>query len=169
MLCVAAARSQPDGALAPPVAEEPPLSLPPDEEDFSELFSDSLAEVPPEAPLSEDFSEDSPLLPPEDSSLPPLEFDPPLEPVEVFAVVAVVEVEVEVVSVASRSAEVSFGGVTSGVLLGTGSDTLLPPQALNPRARSRRAPAASAVVRRERPRRLTRRVAPSADRRSGSR
>ncbi|HVA18618.1 MAG TPA: hypothetical protein VMU55_00415 [Solirubrobacteraceae bacterium] len=51
-----------------------------------------------------------------------------------MAVVAVeVEVvDVEVVSVASFSADVSFGGVMSGVLLGVTSETLLPPHELRP-------------------------------------
>jgi hypothetical protein len=153
---------QPEGALAPPVAEDPPLSLPPDEDDFSdEAFSlDSPAEVPPEASLSPDeLSLDSP-----PSSL--LE----VEPVPVVEVVAVAVVDVEVVSVASFSADVSFGGVISGVLLGVTSDTLVPPHALTPsEARSIRALAASAIRRERCGGRLTRRAGPSAGCRLSSR
>jgi hypothetical protein len=91
-------------------------------------FSFSPAEVPPPAALDppEDSLEDSPpvsllLDPPEDS-----EEDPspvaPVAPVELVEVV-----EVEVVWTAAFSAEVSVGGVMSGVLLGVTSETLLPP------------------------------------------
>ncbi len=51
-----------------------------------------------------------------------------------------VEVEVEVVCAAAFSALVSFGGVISGVLFGTGSEALLPP----PQAPSVAAPSSSA-------------------------
>lgn len=147
------------------MAEDPPLSLPPEEADFSEeAFSDSPADVPPAAPLSleEELSLDSP-----PSSV--LEDDPvPLVPVVPVAVVAVVEVEV--VSVASFSAEVSLGGVISGVLLGVASDTLVPPHAVTPsEARSIRALAASAVRRERCLARFTRRADPSGECRLGSR
>lgn len=152
------------GALAPPVADDPPLSLPP-EADFSDVaFSDSLADVPPAAPLSPDDPElslDSPL------PSPLLDDDPePLDPVVPVAAV----VEVDVVSVASFSAEVSFGGVISGVLLGVASDTLVPPHELTPTpASSIRALAASARKRERRDSRLTRRADPSGESRLGSR
>lgn len=147
------------GALAPPVASEPPVSLPP-EDDFSDVFSDSPADVPPELSLdSEDPSLDSP---------PPVELVFSSLPADVFAAVEVVEVAV--VSAASFSAEVSLGGVISGVLLGMASETLDPPQADRPiAAKSSTAPAASAAIERERSARLTRRAGPSADRRWGSR
>lgn len=146
------------------MAEDPPLSLPPDEDDFSdEAFSDSPADVPPEASLSPDeLSLDSP---------PPsaLEDDPvPLVPVVPVAAFAVVDVEV--VSVASFSAEESLGGVISGVLLGVASDTLVPPHAVTPSdARSIRALAASATRRERCVARFTRRADPSGECRLGSR
>ena len=146
------------------MAEDPPLSLPPEDDDFSEdAFSDSPADVPPEASLSHDeLSLDSP------PSL-VLEDDPvPLVPVVPVAAVAVVDVDV--VSVASFSAEVSFGGVISGVLLGVTSDTLVLPQALIPsEARSIRALAASAIKRERCGARFTRRAGPSGESRLGSR
>jgi hypothetical protein len=144
------------------VADDPPLSLPPEADDFSDAFSDSPAEVPPEASLSPDeLSLDSP-----PSSV--LEDDPvPVGPV-VPAAVAVVDVEV--VSVASFSAELSLGGVISGVLLGVASDTLVPPHALTPsEATSIKALAASAIRRGRCGARLTRRVDPSGERRLGNR
>jgi hypothetical protein len=54
------------------------------------------------------------------------------EPSLPWALDFVVEV-VEVDLLAWRSAEVSFGGVISGVLLGAVLDTLLPPHAARPR------------------------------------
>lgn len=157
-----AGEDQPEGALAPPVAEDdPPVSLPPDA--FSGVFSDSLADVPPAALSSDGFSDSS--LPPEE----PEDSSSPLPPPLFVAFVVVDVVDVEVVSVASCSADVSFGGVISGVLFGTWSDTLVPPQALSPKARIKAALAASAAVRRERARGLTRRVGPSAGRRWDSR
>ena len=48
------------------------------------------------------------------------------------AVAVVAVVEVEVVSAASFSAEVSLGGVMSGAVFGVTSETLLPPHALRP-------------------------------------
>jgi hypothetical protein len=59
--------------------------------------------------------------------------------------------DVEVDLLAWRSAEVSFGGVISGVLLGTVFDTLLPPQAARPRGLTHSiAASASAAARGER-------------------
>ena len=87
-----------------------------------------------------------------DSSLAPLELPPlvgssvaSLPPdsfagLSVFDVLVVEVVEVEVVCAAAFSALVSFGGVISGVLLGTASDALLPP----PQAPSVAAPSSSA-------------------------
>jgi len=60
----------------------------------------------------------------------------------VVALLAVVEVEV--FCAAAASALVFVGGVISGVLLGTASETLLPPQALNVSPHSSAAHAASA-------------------------
>jgi hypothetical protein len=71
------------------------------------------------------------------------------EPSPVGAFDAVEVVEVEVVSLASFSAEVLFGGVISGVLFGTASETDVPPQELRPTPieRRTRAPALSAIRR----------------------
>jgi hypothetical protein len=94
------------------------------------------------------------LLSPEELSLSPSDSLPPVVLVEdsplagVVAVVAVVEVEV--VSVASFSAEVSVGGVISGVLLGVASDTLVPPQAARPRLESSMRALAASAMKRER-------------------
>ena len=141
------------------MASEPPVSLPP-EDDFSDVFSDSLADVPPELSLDSD----DPSL----DSLPPVELVFSSLPVDVFAAVEVVDVAV--VSAASFSAEVSFGGVISGVLFGVASETLEPPQDDRPiPARSSTALAASAAIERGRSARLTRRAGPSADRKWGSR
>jgi hypothetical protein len=88
-----------------------------------------LAAPPPEVPPAEPPPEDaSPPLAPEDSvpfslSVPELEEEPAASVVEVFAAV----VDVDVVWVDSCSAEVLFGGVMSGVVLGVASDTLAPP------------------------------------------
>ena len=60
-------------------------------------------------------------------------------------VVLVDVVDVDVVCAAADSALVFVGGVISGVLLGTASDTLLPPQALTPNPPSNAATAASAT------------------------
>jgi hypothetical protein len=103
--------------------EEEPLSLPP----AGEL--PPLADSPPEVPLEEPPPEDaSPPLALEDSvpfslSVPELEEEPACSAVEVLADL----VDVDVVWVDSCSAEVLFGGVMSGVLLGVTSDTLAPP------------------------------------------
>jgi hypothetical protein len=110
------------------------------DKDFSGVFSDVAfsedsppAEVPPAAPLPE---EADPLFSSEDPS--PLDSPPPVvldeDPSPVVGVVdALVVVDVEVVSVASFSAEVLFGGVISGVLFGVTSETLLPPHELIPK------------------------------------
>jgi hypothetical protein len=65
-----------------------------------------------------------------DSSPPSLELSPfeELSPLVLVDLVAVVDVEV--VCTAAFSALVSDGGVISGVLLGTASETLLLPQAV---------------------------------------
>ena len=60
-------------------------------------------------------------------------------------VVLVDVVAVEVFWAAAVSALVSVGGVISGVLLGTASETLLPPQALSATPHSSAAHAASAA------------------------
>ncbi len=134
---------------------------------FSEAaFSDSPAEVPPAALLSEDSELSSEPVPPDS----PLEPDDSSLPVLVGVVELVDVVDVEVVSVASFSAEVSLGGVISGVLLGTASETLLPPQAESPRPQRRiRALAPSAIRRLRRGAPLTRPRGPCAGRRSDSR
>ncbi len=67
------------------------------------------------------------------------------EPSLALLVVFVAVVEVDVVCTAAASALVLVGGVTSGVLLGTASDTLAPPQALNASPHSSVAHAASAA------------------------
>ena len=96
---------------------------------FSEdAFSDSPADVPPAAPLSEELELSSEPVPPDS----PVELEDSSLPVVVGVVEVVAVVDVEVVSVASFSAEVSFGGVISGVLLGSASETALPPQAVKP-------------------------------------
>lgn len=88
--------------------------------------------------------------------------------VGVVDVVAVVDVEV--VSVASFSADVSFGGVTSGVLFGVASETLVPPQEERPTPERRMsALAASATVRERDAVTLTCRADPSAGRKWGNR
>jgi hypothetical protein len=153
------------GALAPPL--EPTLP-----EDFSgsvfslEAFSeDSPAEVPPAAPLSEEPDVSSELSPVSLPSVEPVDSSPA---VDLAAVVAVVDVEV--VSVASFSAAVSFGGVISGVLLAVTSETLLPPHELRPKPeRSISALAASASERERCGAMLTRRAGPSGARRWDSR
>jgi hypothetical protein len=146
------------GALAPPLAPTPEV--------FSEAFSDvafSLAtfsdsppaEVPPAALSEEPELPSSEELSPLDS-LPPVV--PDVEPSPVVGLVEVVAVvEVEVVSVASFSAAVLFGGMISGVLLGVASETLLPPHELRPApASTSRALAASAIRRARRETWLTR-------------
>ena len=89
------------------------------------------------------------LAPLEDSSPPsllvvsePLEPSLELSPVVVVDCFAAVEVvEVEVVWAAAFSMLVSVGGMMSGVLLGTASDTLVPPQppSASPPSRATRA------------------------------
>jgi hypothetical protein len=101
-------------------------------------------------------------LDPEDGSLLSLAGVSPVDvEVSLVFVVFVEVVPVEVVCAAAASALVSVGGVSSGVLLGTVFEALLPPQALNARPQSSAAQAASAT------RVLT--VAPYACRRWGSR
>jgi hypothetical protein len=64
----------------------------------------------------------------------------------VFAVdFVVVEVDVELVCADAASAVVFVGGVISGVLLGTASETLLPPHALSATPQSSTVNAASAT------------------------
>ncbi len=60
-------------------------------------------------------------------------------------VVLVLVVDVEVAFAAAASALVSVGGVISGVLFGTASETLVPPHALSVSPHSRTAHAASAA------------------------
>lgn len=84
----------------------------------------------------------------------------PVEDVSLALVVLAVVVEVEVVC-AAASALVLVGGVMSGVLLGTASETVLPPQAPSVTPQSSAAHAASAA------RALT--TVPCACRTSGSR
>jgi hypothetical protein len=84
----------------------------------------------------------------------------------VGAVEVVAVVEVEVVSAASFSAEVSFGGVISGVLFGVTSETLVPPQEASEKAEmSISALAASATMPEREVYLLTRRADPFAGRR----
>ena len=75
--------------------------------------------------------------------------------------VFLVDDEVDDAFAAACSALVFAGGVISGVLFGTGSETLLPPHALNPQAASSARHSASAG------RALT--AGPCACRRSGTR
>ncbi len=143
------------------------------DEVFSEVFSEAafsledfsadspLADVPPAALLGEPELLSPEELSPSDSLLAvELELSPVVGVVEVVAVV-----EVAVVSVASFSAEVSVGGVISGVLFGVTSDTLVPPHEERPKPeRSMRAPAASAMMRELGRCLLTCRAGPSAGR-----
>ncbi len=103
-------------------------------------FSFSAAAAPPELPALGDE------LDPEDGSLLSLAGVSPLEvELSLVFVVFVEVVPVEVVCAAAASALVSVGGVSSGVLLGTASETLVPPQALNAKPQSSAAHAASAT------------------------
>ena len=102
-------------------------------------FSFSPAEAPPEGL---DSLEPSPL---EDSPLPSLLGVSLEEPVPVVLVVLVAVVEVEVVCTAAFSALVSVGGVISGALLGTASETLLLPHA--PRLTASSAAQAASAIR----------------------
>ncbi len=109
---------------------EPAADSPPPFEAVSlaaDLFC-SPAAAPPEELAS---FEDAPLE--DDSLLPPLPAASPLEdepsPLVLLALVVLADlVEVEVVCTAA-SALVLVGGVMSGVLFGTASETLLPPHA----------------------------------------
>ncbi len=140
----AALRSPADsyGALAPPVGLAgvagsvafAPASL---EAGFS--FS---AAAPPEEPAVLGALELEEVSPPALEELsPPEEELSPLLPV-VFVVEVV---EVEVLCAAAASALVFVGGVISGVLLGTASETLAPPHALNATPHSSAAHAASSA------------------------
>jgi hypothetical protein len=123
----------PDSALPvagsePPVALEPPLELSPPVELDPPVLDDGSS-----APLLEL----SPSVPPEVGSLAlVLSSLVPSAVVEDLVVVAVVAVVL--VRVASLSAVVLLGGVISGVLRGTASETLLPPHAprTKPQARA---------------------------------
>jgi hypothetical protein len=102
-------------------------------------FSVSVAAAPPEVPSVLGA------LAPEDDSLLSLAGVSPEEVVLSLVLVLFVElVPVEVVCAAAASALVSVGGVSSGVLFGTASETLVPPQALNANPQSSAAHAASA-------------------------
>lgn len=121
----------PVGLLASPV---PVLA-------FSVVFSFSPAEVPPAGdPVAE-----PPALPAlvdsELASLPAASLEAPDAAVPADVLVDVVEVTTP----AAFSALVSVGGVSSGVLFGTASATLLPPQPVTPRPQSAAADAASAA------------------------
>lgn len=108
-------------------------------------FSASPAVAPPDAELlgvSLDGAEASPA----GSSEPADVEDSAL--LLVLAFVEDVVVEVEIVFAAAASALVFVGGVMSGVLEGTVSDTLVPPQALSARPHSSAAQAPSAPRRR---------------------
>ncbi|MCW3018005.1 MAG: hypothetical protein JWN10_313 [Solirubrobacterales bacterium] len=135
-----------DGAVGSPALELDSL-----EAGFS--FS---AAAPPELPSVLG------VLDPEDASPLSLAGVSPVEvELSVLFVLFVEVVPVEVVCTAAVSALVSVGGVSSGVLFGTASETLVPPQALNAKPQSSAAHAASAT------RALT--AAPYACRRWGSR
>jgi hypothetical protein len=156
-------------SLLPPVDSEPPVALdsslelselePPVADDDSEPLELSLS-VPPAADSS--LSLELSLL--SDS----------LSPVPVVEALVVAVVAVVLVRVASLSAVVLLGGVISGVLRGTASETLLPPHAAsaapqlktssraNNPARARAARVASSRVA------LTRPADPSAGHRLGS-
>ncbi len=85
-------------------------------------------------------------LDPEDGSLLSLAGVSPVElDVSLVLVVFVEVVPVEVFCAAAASALVSVGGVSSGVLLGTVSETLVPPQALSAEPQRSAAHAASAT------------------------
>jgi hypothetical protein len=126
----------PEAGSEPPVALEPPLELSPP----AELDPPVPDDVSPVAPL--ELSLLSLSAPPEvDSLVLALSSLVPSAVVEdlvgVVAVVAVV-----LVRVASLSAVVLLGGVISGVLRGTASETLLPPHA--PSAKPQASASASA-------------------------
>ena len=118
---------RPYGAEAPPVGLAAPPASPVGLEVAPPAFCSSVAGAPPELPAS-------PVPPLGWEALPsPSELSAPLpeEPSLLVLVVLVAVVAVDVVWTAARSALVSVGGVISGVLLGTGTETLLPPQALS--------------------------------------
>jgi hypothetical protein len=103
-------------------------------------FSFSAA-APPEAPAVLGALALEEVSPPSLAGASALEEEPSL----VLLVVLVDVVEVEVVCTAAASALVFVGGVISGVLFGTASETLLPPQALSVSPHSSAAHAASAT------------------------
>jgi len=95
--------------------------------------------VPAEPPPEEELSLDSLFaLSPEEPAELSLELEVPV-PVVPVPVVPVVEV----VCAAAFSAVVSVGGVISGVVFGTASDTLVPPHAPSATAQASAAPVAS--------------------------
>jgi hypothetical protein len=101
------------------------------------------AGAPPEAP---DVA--GSLAPDEASLLSPVDGSPEelsLVLLVVVLAVVVVVVDVDAAFAAAASALVSVGGVISGVLLGTASETLVPPHALSVRPPSTIAHAASAT------------------------
>jgi hypothetical protein len=128
------------GALAPPVGLDGAVgSLALELGSLEAGFSFSAA-APPEVPAVPDE------LDPEDGSLLSLVGVSPVEvELSLVFVVFVEVVAVEVVCAAAASALVFVGGVSSGVLLGTASETLVPPQALNAKPQSSAAHAASAM------------------------
>ncbi len=79
------------------------------------------------------------------SPLSPVVLSPLVEVLSPVLLVLVDVVEVEVVCAAAASALVLVGGVMSGVLFGTASETLLPPQAPIVSPHSSAAQAASAA------------------------
>jgi hypothetical protein len=109
------------GALAPPVglAGSPP---------FEPLSLDGAFSFSADAPPAEPTSLEPSLLGSLVASAVPASLLVE-EPSPVVLVVFVDVVLVDVVCTAAFSALVSVGGVMSGVLLGTASETLLPPQA----------------------------------------
>ncbi len=178
----------PDSALPvagsePPVALDPPLELPPPAELDPPVPDDVSSGARLELPLS---------VPPDVGSL-ALVLSAPAPSAVVDDLVGVVAVvAVVLVRVASLSAVVLLGGVISGVLRGTASETLLPPHApstkpqantsaaaltatrlLPPAARGRAHCVTSSPIRgaleESSPVAFTRPADPSAGRRSGSR
>jgi hypothetical protein len=127
-----------DGAPDEPPADEPPLPLAPEPPVAPALLGVELAASPALEPPAPE--EDSPagllaLASPAPADCSPelgLSSLAPLEPVVELEPVVDVDVDVEVVAVelvrvASFSAEVLLGGVISGVLRGVTSDALPPP------------------------------------------
>jgi hypothetical protein len=121
----------------PPVALEPPLELSPPAELDPPLLDDGSSAAPLELSLSLS-------VPPEVGSL-ALVLSSAVPSAVVDDLVLVAVVAVVLVRVASLSAVVLLGGVISGVLRGTASETLLPPQA--PSAKPQTSASASALAR----------------------